>query len=248
MGTSGVGEDVDELRMFKAELPNGGARIVEIEEDAGIPGDDVPTLIESVELPSTSAATSVEPAKADVVAKAPKVQTPEPIPQPAAPAKAPPARKAVKVDKDQTVEETVTPTRKPEKFVVIYVLTLDEPFLGQKLVDILQDSGMSFGEMDIFHQLDDNAVQLFSLASAVEPGTFNLASIDQFSTPGVSLFMRVHELAAPLQVLDSMLSVANTIAQELNGEVRDETRSVMTPQTIEHCRQSITDFHFKHSA
>jgi len=131
---------------------------------------------------------------------------------------------------------------------VIYVLTLDEPFLGQKLVDILQDSGMSFGEMDIFHQLDDNAVQLFSLASAVEPGTFNLASIDQFSTPGVSLFMRVHELAAPLQVLDSMLSVANTIAQELNGEVRDETRSVMTPQTIEHCRQSITDFHFKHSA
>ena len=60
--------------------------------------------------------------------------------------------------------------------------------------------------------------------------------------------MRVHELAAPLQVLDSMLSVANTIAQELNGEVRDETRSVMTPQTIEHCRQSITDFHFKHSA
>lgn len=248
MGTSGVGEDVDELRMFKAELPNGGARIIEIEEDAGIPGDDVPTLIESVELPSTSAATSVEPTKADVVAKAPKVQTPEPIPQPAAPAKAPPARKAVKVDKDQTVEETVTSTRKPEKFVVIYVLTLDEPFLGQKLVDILQDSGMSFGEMDIFHQLDDNAVQLFSLASAVEPGTFNLASIDQFSTPGVSLFMRVHELAAPLQVLDSMLSVANTIAQELNGEVRDETRSVMTPQTIEHCRQSITNFHFKHSA
>ena len=45
-----------------------------------------------------------------------------------------------------------------------------------------------------------------------------------------------------------MLSVANSIAQELNGEVRDETRSVMTPQTKEHCRQSITEFLFKHSA
>ena len=34
----------------------------------------------------------------------------------------------------------------------------------------------------------------------------------------------------------------------LNGEVRDETRSVMTPQTIEHCRQSIREFQYKHSA
>jgi cell division protein ZipA len=75
-----------------------------------------------------------------------------------------------------------------------------------------------------------------------------MASIDQFSTPGVSLFMRVHELAEPLQVLDSMLAVADKIAQDLNGEVRDETRSVMTPQTIEYCRQSITEFLFKHSA
>ncbi len=116
-------------------------------------------------------------------------------------------------------------------------------------MEILVDSGMTFGEMDIFH-LHDQAgnAQLFSLASAVEPGTFEMATIDQFSTPGVTLFMRVHELSEPLQVLDSMLSVANTIAQELDGEVRDETRSVMTPQTIEHCRQSITEFQFKHSA
>ena len=56
------------------------------------------------------------------------------------------------------------------------------------------------------------------------------------------------ELAEPLQVLDSMLAVADRIAQDLNGDVRDETRSVMTPQTIEYCRQSITEFLFKHSA
>ena len=184
--------------------------------------------------------------------------TPEPISEPEepaidhsvdeAPAKAPPARKAPKIEEDQSAEETAAPIRKPEMFVVIYVLALDEPFLGQGLVEVLLDSGMIFGEMDIFHQLDDRGEQLFSLASAVEPGTFNLSSLDQFSTPGVSLFMRVHELEAPLQVLDSMLSVANMVAQELNGEVRDETRSVMTPQTIEHCRQSLTEFLYKHSA
>ena len=250
------GEDhvVDELSRFKAELPNGGARLLDSKAGAVIPGNDVPLLTDSVELPSMSATSSVDLPKTDPL----PAFTPEPISEPEepaidhsvdeAPAKAPPARKAPKIEEDQSAEETAAPIRKPEMFVVIYVLALDEPFLGQGLVEVLLDSGMIFGEMDIFHQLDDRGEQLFSLASAVEPGTFNLSSLDQFSTPGVSLFMRVHELEAPLQVLDSMLSVANMVAQELNGEVRDETRSVMTPQTIEHCRQSLTEFLYKHSA
>jgi cell division protein ZipA len=239
---------IDELSLFKAELPNGGARLVGIEAGAVIPGDDVPVLVESVEGLSISAISSAELSKLDVVPEASRAHTPEPIAALEEPEKAPPGRKAFKIEEDQPTEKTVSRTGKPEMFVVIYVLAVDEPFLGQALVDILQDSGMTFGEMDIYHQLDEGAAQLFSLASAVEPGAFKLSSIDQFSTPGVSLFMRVHELATPLQVLDSMLSVANTIAQELNGEVRDETRSVMTPQTKEHCRQSITEFLFTHSA
>ncbi len=254
------GEDhvVDDLSLFKAELPNGGARLVDSKAGAVNPGDDVPLLMDAVELPSMRATSSVDLPKTDPL----PAFTPEPIAEPIAgpeepaidhsvdeaPAKAPPARKAPKIEEDQSAEETAAPIRKPEMFVVIYVLALDEPFLGQGLVEVLLNSGMTFGEMDIFHQLDDRGAQLFSLASAVEPGTFNLSSLDQFSTPGVSLFMRVHELAAPLQVLDSMLSVANMVAQELNGEVRDETRSVMTPQTIEHCRQSLTEFLYKHSA
>jgi cell division protein ZipA len=250
------GEDhvVDDLSLFKAELPNGGARLLDSKASAVISANDVPLLTDSVELPSISATSSVDLPKTDSL----PASTPEPIPEPEksaidhsvdeVPAKAPPARKAPKIEEDQSDEETAAPIRKPEMFVVIYVLALDEPFLGQGLVEVMLDSGMTFGEMDIFHQLNDRGAQLFSLASAVEPGTFDLSSLDQFSTPGISLFMRVHELAAPLQVLDSMLSVANRVAQELNGEVRDETRSVMTPQTIEHCRQSLTEFLYKHSA
>ena len=260
---SGPGEshDVDELSMFKAELPNGGARVVDTVAGAVISGDDIPILMDSVELPSIRATSSVELPEPDELPATLQESISDPVlgstpvlEEPTldysidkAPAKAPPARKAPEIEEDQFAEESAASKHRPEKFVVIYVLALDEPFAGQGLLEVLLEGGMTFGEMDIFHQLDDRAAQLFSLASAVEPGTFNLSSIDQFSTPGVTLFMRVHELAAPLQVLDSMLSVANTIAQELNGEVQDETRSVMTPQTIEHCRQSITEFLFKHA-
>ena len=126
----------DEISMFKAELPNGGARVIGPEAGAIIPDDDVPVLMESVELPSISATSSVELSEPeperepDVIA--------EPLSEPAseleessvneAPAKAPPARKAPEIDEDQSDEEAVGSIQKPEKFVVIYVLALDESF------------------------------------------------------------------------------------------------------------------------
>ena len=138
--------------------------------------------------------------------------------------------------------------RIPEKIVQVHVLALDEPFTGPRLLEVLTASGMVFGEMDIFHKLDAQERVEFSLASALEPGSFELSSIEDFTGPGIILFLRVHELPEPLRVFDDLLTVAQAIALELHGELRDETHSVMTPQTIDHYRQVIKDFQFKYLA
>ena len=138
--------------------------------------------------------------------------------------------------------------RIPEKIVQVHVLALDEPFTGPRLLEVLTASGMVFGEMDIFHKLDARERVEFSLASALEPGSFELSSIEDFAGPGIILFLRVHELPEPLRVFDDLLTVAQAIALELHGELRDETHSVMTPQTIDHYRQVIKDFQFKYLA
>lgn len=245
---SGCGDDaeVDDLNLLRAELPNGGARVIAAAEreaaaraaEAEPAAEEVPVLVESVDLPAISAADNlpeVEDLPAISATDTPAADMPA-ANMPAA--KAPPAK--------APTEET--PPSKPEKFVVINVLALDEPFPGQHLLEILVNADMSFGDMDIFHKLLPDGEPAFSLASAVVPGTFDPATMETFSTPGVTLFMRVHELAEPVKVLDDMLAVAESIAVELGGEISDESRSVMTPQTIEHCRQSIQEFQFRHSA
>ena len=102
--------------------------------------------------------------------------------------------------------------------------------------------------MNIFHRIGKDGTPEFSLASAVEPGTFDLTKLASQEIPGVTMFMHVHKLVDPEAVYDKMLLVADTIAAELGGLIKDESRSVITAQTIEHCRQEIRDFHFRHSA
>jgi cell division protein ZipA len=246
---------MDELNLLKAELPNGGARVIRaddppvptliepLDDETGdallISADELTDPAEAVET-EEALPVAAEPAELPDIGKAPAARLEEPVQAPV------PVEASVPAGEDEAAGDAPVP--KPEKFVVLNVLALNEPFAGQRLVEILVESEMTFGEMDIFHRNGEDGNSQFSLASAVEPGTFNMATIEHFSTPGITMFMRVHELSDPLAVLDEMLGVAETIAQELDGEVCDETRSVMTPQTVEHCRQSVREFQFRHSA
>lgn len=51
--------------------------------------------------------------------------------------------------------------------------------------------------------------------------------------------------ADSMQSFDLMAETAQAIAQTLGGELKDEQRSAMTKQTLEHSRQRIRDFERK---
>ena len=139
-------------------------------------------------------------------------------------------------------------TSQVEKSIIINVFAAVDSFNGQQLLEVLVNLDMTYGEMNIFHRIGEDGTPDFSLASAVEPGTFDLAKLASQKIPGVTMFMHVHKLVDPEAVYDKMLLVADTIAADLGGLIKDESRSVITAQTIEHCRQEIRDFHFRHSA
>jgi cell division protein ZipA len=251
---------VDDFSLLKAELPNGGARVIKKPEQTSLElAQDVPVLMEPVTDTADEQMTGdntdamsddMQEAALEVAAEiAPEVSLEDNSLQPiragntasetvsSAPAKAPPAQKVEVQHGD-----------KPEKFIIVNVLADEGQFAGDELLNTLTSHGMTHGDMDIFHRLNDQSFSEFSLTNAVEPGTFDLSTLASEPTPGVTLFMRVHELADPIHVYDQMIEVAQAIAGELGGTVRDETRSVVTSQTIEHCRQGIRDFQYRHSA
>lgn len=134
----------------------------------------------------------------------------------------------------------------PEEVLIINVMAhKGQMFNGGDLLDIILKCGLRYGSMDIFHRYSDakgEGALLFSMANMVKPGTFDLDAMDEFETPGVSLFMTLPIDADSMQSFELMVDTAHAIADGLDGEMKDEQRSAMTRQTLEHCRQRIRDF------
>jgi cell division protein ZipA len=211
----------DELSMLRAELPNGGARVRIPEQTTLNLEEDVPVLMDSVapeddstnDAISTSAVTSsvkTENSSAETVAQISdeeelgNLEAPE---QPEQPEQIDNASD-IGASEQQAPEAPIVPPalakNRPEKYVVMNVMAVGQPFKGQELLECLVEQDMALGEMSIFHRERSGQTQ-FSLMNAVEPGSFDLNTMNEIETPAVSMFMRVHELRQPIRVFEQML-------------------------------------------
>lgn len=140
-------------------------------------------------------------------------------------------------------------TRKPATVVSVVVMHLmageDKVFAGQPLLDALLAEGLRYGSMKIFHRHvgdDGSGPVLYSVANSVNPGTFDLNDMEQFTTPGVSFFFAMEDVDDPAAAFELLLGAARQMAADLGGTLKDESRSVLTRQTEEHYRQRIADY------
>ncbi|GGE70192.1 cell division protein ZipA [Streptosporangium jomthongense] len=148
-------------------------------------------------------------------------------------------------------DQPLAGANRPEASEVIVINVLarqGEDFSGAALQKLFEACGLEHGDMDIYHRheaADTTTPVQFSVANAVEPGTFKPNDVAAMTTPGISFFMSMPGPTNALQAFDFMLETAQCVVRNLGGELKDERRSVMTAQTIEHCRQRIREFERK---
>lgn len=133
-----------------------------------------------------------------------------------------------------------------DDFILISVMARDRSgFPGAALLEILLASGLRYGHRNIFHRYTGNEKEdesLYSVLNAVKPGTFDLNNMDSFQTPGITLLLPLPSPGNAMEAFESMLATARSVADQLNGELRDDQRNVLTGQATEHNRQRIRDF------
>ncbi len=148
-------------------------------------------------------------------------------------------------DFNQTPEETQP--QETELIIVLYIIAQGElGFLGKDIVKILEQLGLKYGDMNIYHHYGIGEMKgkdsIFSIANMVEPGTLHPDKIAEQRTPGLALFMRLPGPFGGRIGFDLMLKNAEKIADQLNGYIEDQTNKPLNNKIIFALRDKIDKF------
>jgi cell division protein ZipA len=141
-------------------------------------------------------------------------------------------------------------TPEAEMFVILHVASkMPALFQGKSVLKALNESGLEFGELGIFHrhrELGGKNRILYSVASMVKPGTLVPETLEGgLELPGLSLFMRLPALIPGEELYRDLLDCTQELARSLDGRILDENRSVLTQQAMEKVLEDIRLFELK---
>ena len=133
----------------------------------------------------------------------------------------------------------------PQKIVTVRIVAHDKKsFAGDELILSMRGIGLRHGKFGIFHRYDGNDENrtVFSAASLVEPGSFDLQNIKGQEIPGISLFLVLPGPVECVEAFDLMLATARALTQSLDGELLDESGSTLSIQRERYLREEIIQF------
>ncbi len=113
---------------------------------------------------------------------------------------------------------------------------------GAKLMESLLAESLQHGKYGIFHRLHSDGSIVFSVASMVEPGTFELEKMGETLYPGVTMFTQLPGPVPGMHALNELIACARRLQANLGGTLQDERGVPLTVHRIERMRQEVREF------
>jgi cell division protein ZipA len=132
-----------------------------------------------------------------------------------------------------------------QKIVTLRIVARNQGAIsGEDLALNLRGIGMRHGKFGVYHRYEgsDEDKVIFSAASLVEPGTFDLKTIREQEFPGISLFMVLPGPIDGAQAYDLMIAAARALTQSLDAELLDESGSTLSIQRECYLREEVIQF------
>ena len=133
-----------------------------------------------------------------------------------------------------------------QRIVALRLVAPDGGWHGQALREALEAEGLRFGRYSIFHREREDGKTLFYVASMMEPGSFDLARMDEQAIPGISLFGIIPGPIEAPATFDLVLSVGRRLVDRIKGQLQDEQGSTLTAQRILNLREELVHFEHRH--
>ena len=138
-----------------------------------------------------------------------------------------------------------TTSSAPKKVITVRLVPRTGDELRAELAVLaLRKAGLQHGRYGIFHYPleEDPQEPEFSVASLIEPGSFDLTSLKETTLPGMSFFMVLPGAGDPVSRFDRMVAVARTLTLSLSAELFDERGSSWSIQRERYVREEIIEY------
>lgn len=139
-------------------------------------------------------------------------------------------------------EESVLQTA--EEFIVFNIYPERRVLTGDKTLKVLLKYGLRYGEMACFHRYDEEHEKLsFSVLQITEegPAGFDLETLANEQVKGLAFFLALPHNDVQ-NAFDTMVSISNLIAREIDGTIYDQNQQEMTAQSREFWRHQAIDY------
>jgi len=129
--------------------------------------------------------------------------------------------------------ETEAEAEPSETVLVFNILAPEGSTLsGKSINSVAHANDMIFGEMDIYHRMDEDNKSVFSLINMVKPGSFDPSTIHELNTPGITLFMQLPGPSNAGDAFNDMLYTAQRLSETLEARLCDRSRQPLTESAV----------------
>lgn len=156
-----------------------------------------------------------------------------------------PAATSASTNSAPTLSSSETPAQRRaerRKILSLRLSVAPQKIEGAKLLEVLHLELLAHGKYDVFHRLHSDGQSIFSIASMVEPGTFDVEKMGETLYPGVTLFAQLPGPVPGMHALNELVACARRLHQALGGVLQDDRGVPLTVHRIERMRQEVRDF------
>ncbi|MCW8825238.1 MAG: hypothetical protein OQK78_02330 [Gammaproteobacteria bacterium] len=142
------------------------------------------------------------------------------------------------------VESEVEPEIEEDPSLVLSLLVLapkGEKFRGTQIKMALNEVGFVFGKMDIYHLLDGDET-LVSVASVLEPGTFDPNEMGAIKIPGLVVFSQLPAARSGEEVYDTWYRTTKKLKAALSGRLTDMRQQPLSDDYFDKLRSEAEAF------
>ena len=135
----------------------------------------------------------------------------------------------------QTKPAKVANPDMPPQLIMFIASESDTGFEGKDVIEALDNSGLTFGDMGVYHRMvlsEEGEKSLFNVANGIKPWTLVPEELAQkgAGTPGLSMVLNLPSPISDSEAIHDFVRTAERITGQLGGVLKNQQQETITAE------------------